>query len=87
MILHVRRESSGGVVPPIANHTLVRLLMIMSLEMDFEVIASGESGLTVWATVLLITGMQLDMSVTTPLVLEETLAEIARERHLVAVTL
>lgn len=35
VVLHVRGESSGSVVTPIANHALVRLLVIMGLEMDF----------------------------------------------------
>ena len=47
----------------------------------------GEGGLAVGAPVLLVSGVQLDVPVPAPLVLEQAAAELAAEWHLVAVRL
>lgn len=39
VILHVRSQCSCSVVASIANHTLVRLLMIVRFQMNFKMVA------------------------------------------------
>lgn len=59
----------------------------MSLQVDLQVITSGEGGVALTAVVLLVPGVEFDVAVSAPLVFEQPAAVGALERQLVAVTL
>jgi hypothetical protein len=40
MVLHVRGKSCGCIVPPVTHCTLERLLVVMSLHVDFQMITA-----------------------------------------------
>ena len=87
VILHVGRERSSRVVAAIADGALEGFHVIVCLHVDLQVIGSRKGGLTVRAAVPLVPGVQLDMAISTPLVLEEPLTVVAVERHLIRVDL
>lgn len=87
VVLHVGGEGGRRVVPPIADRTLEGFHVVVGLHVDLQVIGSGECGLTVGTSVPLIPRVQFDMAIPAALVLEQSLAVIAIERHLVRVDL
>lgn len=85
--LHVRRQSRGRAVAPRASRALVRPLGVVRLQVDLQVIAPGEGGLTFRAAVSPVPGMQLHVTIAAALVLEQSVAPTASIRHLIAVAL
>jgi hypothetical protein len=75
--LHMRRQGGRRVVSPIADGALEWFPMVVGLQVYLEMVASREGTSTVLALVALVAGVQLDMSVSTALVLEGPITIIA----------
>lgn len=85
--LHVALQRAGGGEAALAHGALERLAGTVGLQMDLEVVAAGESRLTLVTVVLLVACVQFDVPVSAPLMLEEAAAVGALERQLVTVDL
>ena len=87
VVLHVRGESCRSVVATVADGTLVRLPIVVCFHVNLQVVTATEGGLALRAPILPVTRVQFDVTVTTALVLEEPLAIVTSERHLIAMNL
>lgn len=85
--LHVAMEGTGGEESSPAHGALVGFVRGVRFHVDFEVITAGEGRVTLSTMVLLVAGVELDVSVAAALVLKQAAAEGAAERELVPVAL
>jgi hypothetical protein len=85
--LHVSMQGTRGQEPTTTNGTFIWLVGRVRLQVDLQVITSGECGITFTAVVLLVSSVQLYVAVSAPLVFEQPTAVGAFERQLVTVTL
>lgn len=77
MALHVRGQGSGRVVAAITDGALEWLSMVVCLEVNFEMVASGEGTGAMLALVAFVACMQFDVPVATSFVLEWSITVIA----------
>lgn len=85
--LHVAVERTGGKEASAAHRALVGFVRRVGFHVDFEVITAGEGRVTLPTVVLLITGVQLHVSISAALVLKQAAAKGAAEREFITVNL
>lgn len=87
MNLHVAMERAGGKEASAAHRALVGFVGGVSFHVDFEVITAGEGRVTLTTVVLLVAGVELHVTISAALVLEQAAAKGAAEREFITVTL
>lgn len=70
-------QGGGSVIATITDRALEWFPIIMSLEMDLQMIASREGTSAMLAFVSLVTGMQFDVPISASFVLELSITKIA----------